>query len=985
MRSLFILILSFTLSISVFSQGEYNIWYFGNFAGMDFNGGAPVALTNGSLNTNEGSSSISDAGGNLLFYTDGISVWNSTHALMPNGTGLHGNSSSIQAALIIKQPGSSSIYYVFTTTNNANANGMKYSIVDMTLNGGLGDVTTKNVPLVTPCGEKLIAIPHSNCNDIWVLTHGYGNNTFYAYLVTSAGVGAAVTTNVGSAHNGGSPGAFNSALGTMKPSPDGTKIAVCDQYSDIFEVFDFDASTGVVSNTLSLSSIYRAFGTEFSDDGTKLYVTERQGSQMWQFNLAAGSAAAIQASKTLITSAGSYNYGALQRGPDGKIYLARDAQTSLGVINNPNALGAACNYVENGFNLGGMTCQEGLPTIAMLTAQLNLTVNNFINFDTTICLGESATLTVSGADTYVWSTGSTNNSITVSPTTTTVYTVTGTATGGCTGTISATVNVSPLPTVTATASPTSICTGQSSTLTASGANTYTWSTGGTGSSISVSPASNTTYTVTGTSVDGCTGTASVSVTVSSSPTITLTATPPSICEGESSTLTAGGATTYTWSTSATGTSITVNPLTTTTYTVTGSSGGTCTNTATIDVVVNPLPTISVSDEEICEGQTATLSASGGNSYIWSSGGTASTENVSPIVNTMYYVTGTDANGCSNIDSATVTVNTNPSVTTTTTPETCNGANGSATANPTGGLNPYLYEWSTSPAQTTNPATNLIAGTYTVTVTDDNGCTATADAIVDSQDGFTLSSTSTDEHCEQGDGTATVIVTGATSPLTYTWSHDPVLNSPNATGLTAGTYTVTVDDGTCQESIDITVYALPGPIAGFNVNPTQAELDNAFFTITDLSIGATSWLYYFDDGNSSTLQNPTHTYTSEGDYTITQYVYDDNGCADSTTMIVSVEGLFAFYVPNAFSPNGDNRNDYFLPKGVGINTDTWYMRIYDRWGRTVFVSTDINQPWDGEYHLEDINKTPTGVFAYYITFKTNAGLKMEYYGHVITLP
>ncbi len=542
----------------------------------------------------------------------------------------------------------------------------------------------------------------------------------------------------------------------------------------------------------------------------------------------------------------------------------------------------------------------------------NLTVN-----DTTICEGDMATLNVSSSvagTTYLWSTGGTNSSINVSPTTTTVYTVTGTASGS-TCTASATVTVNPLPSVTASASPSSICEGDGSTLTANGANTYIWSTTGTGSSISVSPTSTTTYNVTGTDVNGCSNTGDVLVTVNPLPNVSASANPASICSGYTTDLSATGASSYVWSTSATGSPITVTPGTTTTY----------------------------------------------------------------------YVTGTDANGCSDMDSVLVSVTQSPTINITTTPETCDDINGTATANPSGGVAPYQYEWSTSPVQTTNPATNLVSNTYTVTVTDDNGCTATADAIVGSHPSFTINSTSTDEHCNLMDGSADVTVSGATSPLTYTWSHDPGLNSPGATGLSAGTYTVTVDDGTCQEIIDITVYAIPGPIAGFMVNPTQADIENAFFMVTDLSIGATSWLYYFDDGGSSTMQNPTHEYTSEGDYTITQYVYDDYGCVDSTTMTVSVEGLFAFYIPNAFSPNGDNINDYFLPKGIGIDADTWHMKIYDRWGSTVFVSTDINQPWDGMYVLEDIDKTPTAVFGYFITFRTESGLIMEYYGHVTTLP
>jgi len=657
----------------------------------------------------------------------------------------------------------------------------------------------------------------------------------------------------------------------------------------------------------------------------------------------------------------------------GDTYLWSTGGTGSSINVNP---ASSTTYTVTGTTTAGCT---GTASVYVTVSPLPvITVAN-----QTICDGETATLSANGAATYSWSNGGNTAAISVSPSSTTVYTVTGTSAAGCTGTASATVTVNPLPNITISANPASVCAGNSSTLTASGGTNYSWSTSSTGSSITVNPTSTTTYGVTGTDANGCSNTADINVTVLPGPVVTATG--ATICEGATANITASGAANYTWDNSMTGSSINVNPTSTTTYTVSGTDGSGCTGTATAVVTVNPLPVITTTNDEICEGETATITASGGTTYTWSSGGNGSTENVTPSTTTTYSVTGTDANGCSNTNSAVVTVNQNPSIAISTTPDACNSSNGTATATPTGGLSPYLYEWSTSPAQTTNPATNLSANTYTVTVTDDNGCTATASAVVDPLAGFTLSSATTDEHCDMEDGTATVVVTGALGPLTYVWSHDPGLNSPNANGISAGTYTVSVDDGTCQDVITITVYAQPGPVAGFMVNPTQADLENALFTITDLSIGGTSWMYYFDDGGFSNMQNPTHTYTSEGEYTITQYVYDDYSCEDSASMSVTVEGLFAFYIPNAFSPNGDNRNDYFLPKGIGIDPDTWIMRIYDRWGHTVFVSTDINQPWDGEYTLEDINKTPTAVFGYFISFKTESGILKKYYGHVTTLP
>ena len=125
---------------NTFAQKESNIWYFGENAGIDFNSGAPVALTNGSLNTQEGCASVCDSLGNLLFYTDGVYVWDNTHTMMSNGFYLYGHYSSTQSAVIVKKPGSVNIYYIFTVAVEGSYDGFRYSEVDMNLNGGLGDI-----------------------------------------------------------------------------------------------------------------------------------------------------------------------------------------------------------------------------------------------------------------------------------------------------------------------------------------------------------------------------------------------------------------------------------------------------------------------------------------------------------------------------------------------------------------------------------------------------------------------------------------------------------------------------------------------------------------------------------------------------------------------------------------------------------------------------------------------------------------------------
>src|SRR4030095_1334601 len=140
------------------AQNEGNIWYFGDEAGIDFNSGVPVAITNSQMSTLEGCATICDVNGNLLFYTDGMTVWSSNQSIMSNGTGLYGNYSATQSGVIVPQPGTS-IYYVFTVDENIGF-GLRYSIVDISANGGLGDVISKNNLLLGQSSEKVTAVKH---------------------------------------------------------------------------------------------------------------------------------------------------------------------------------------------------------------------------------------------------------------------------------------------------------------------------------------------------------------------------------------------------------------------------------------------------------------------------------------------------------------------------------------------------------------------------------------------------------------------------------------------------------------------------------------------------------------------------------------------------------------------------------------------------------------------------------------------------------
>ncbi|MFT3908737.1 MAG: gliding motility-associated C-terminal domain-containing protein [Ferruginibacter sp.] len=282
-----------------------------------------------------------------------MSVWNKNHAQMPNGFGLFGNASSSQSALIIPKPGDCEIYYIFTVPDFTHDSAFCYSVVDMSLDGGLGNIISKNIPLLNSVSEKLTGILKSNGTDYWVIVKDQAN-AFMAYSVTAAGV----NTNPVISYAGIAPAASDDFLGYMRLSPDGTKLCMVYDNSYICQLFDFDISTGMVTNPIVLPITVNdyPYGVEFSPDNNRLYIS---GNTLFQFNLLAGSPSAIQNSRIVIPT--STTNQALKLGPDNRIYISNFNLHSISVIDQPNELGLACNYVPHFLNLGSAYCQAGLP------------------------------------------------------------------------------------------------------------------------------------------------------------------------------------------------------------------------------------------------------------------------------------------------------------------------------------------------------------------------------------------------------------------------------------------------------------------------------------------------------------------------------------------------------------------------------------------------------------------------------------------------
>jgi gliding motility-associated-like protein len=376
-----ILLISLALlfNLGAFSQ-QGNVWYFGENAGLDFNYSPPKALINGQLNTQEGCSSIADSTGKLLFYTDGSVIYNRNHQPMPNGSGLLGDFSSSQSAIIIAKPGSNNIYYVFTAPVHPEyLNGYNYSVVDMNLNSGMGDVSQKNIPLYSSGSERLAAVRHADGASVWVLTKKLASNEFRVYKIDCNGLNT--TPVVSFAGTVLKAGEFADG-GLLKISSNGKFLCQTTQLADdFFELYQFDNNTGKVFNPIKIPvtppTYIRATGSyncaEFSPNSMLLYINQ------WFKNPADD----LFYMTVLQYDVSNYNYnsittsivkilefqtgpepelGMMQLAPDQKIYVIRVVKDSLDVINNPNIKGIGCNYESNAVSLQGRLGLYGLPT-----------------------------------------------------------------------------------------------------------------------------------------------------------------------------------------------------------------------------------------------------------------------------------------------------------------------------------------------------------------------------------------------------------------------------------------------------------------------------------------------------------------------------------------------------------------------------------------------------------------------------------------------
>jgi len=489
------------------------------------------------------------------------------------------------------------------------------------------------------------------------------------------------------------------------------------------------------------------------------------------------------------------------------------------------------------------------------------------------------------------------------------------------------------------------------------------------------------YTVIITDDNNCSITSSITINTNNNPP-TVTMVNDTICNGQSVTLipvvnTSGG--TFLWGNGSSGTTLTISPITTTQYAVLYNYSG-CLAQGSAFVVVNPIPTVTLSNETICAGESVTLSSISpqptGGSYSWSTNNTNASITVNPTSTSNYSLIYT-VNGCSSAPaSTTVTVNPVPGLTINN-PAICIGETATLTA--TSNLPGGSVLWTPTNETTTSiDVTPVITSTYSAIYTL-NGCSS--NSVSTSITVNAIPNVSFDASILEGCSPLSVQLWNTSQDVNLStlteWTID---NSSNFNGdtinptLFAGCHDVTLsmtvngcvgavtyDDFICAESI---------PVASFSPNINSFTESSQAIDLINQSIGASSYSWNMGDGTFYTTTNVTHMYgqTSSGQ-TIWLAATSDLGCVDSTSITVPYEDAIIYFIPNSFTPDGNEFNNIFLPVfTTGIDFHTYEMTIFNRWGELIFRTENSNEGWEGTYGNEGLDVL-AGTYTYLISFKT----------------
>jgi gliding motility-associated-like protein len=635
-----------------------------------------------------------------------------------------------------------------------------------------------------------------------------------------------------------------------------------------------------------------------------------------------------------------------------------------------------------------------------------------------VCAQDSVILTANPSDSivsYSWNIGASNKVNYYYPTSNTTYAVEITDSVGCQANDSIDILVNPIPQMFINPQDSFICILESTTLTASSNISvldYLWNTNQTTNTIGVNPTVTTTYSVRGTDSIGCSDTVAYTMVVHNLPILNINPSPGNICYGDSLQLQLSSniaLTQYTWSTTETQQNIWVAPLSNSLYTVTATDIFGCVNDTQNYVFVHPNPIINIipKTSTICSDSSLQLVVNTNipaQNILWNTGDTVSNPIYTPLTTTSYSVVLTDTNGCFGYDTSLVNViqrvtcnliATSPICSddtakieyqgTATSAAICNWNFDGGTHISGSGINPQYVQWGTE---------NVYSVTLDVT---ENGCTSRPDTIdISVLQSPVAGITSVDSVvC---DSLPVFFFASPVGMTTYEWHFgDPLamgsdtssLQDPDYVYNVPGTYTVSlsvVSPNGCSNYTQRNSMILinPTPGAGFSMNP-EISYTSPVINFNDESVGANDWSWDFGDPNSgifnySNNTDPYHIFQEKGAYTVQQIVRNEYGCIDTAWATALLDNAPSFYMPDAFTPNGDGLNDFYIPRGTKQDKETYHFIVYDRWGRIVFETRDYSDYWDGTHYKtgEDLNP---GVFNYILEITDKFEVEHFYKGSI----
>jgi gliding motility-associated-like protein len=588
-----------------------------------------------------------------------------------------------------------------------------------------------------------------------------------------------------------------------------------------------------------------------------------------------------------------------------------------------------------------------------------------LNSPSTVCSGDTVTLTALGATSYTWQPGGiAGSSAVVSPSSSIIYTVTGVNSNGCTGSNTISVNVIPKPIVSASSPSPTICSGSSAQLIASGANSYTWNPGTILShSVSVSPLSSTVYTLSGEDITGCVNSTTIGVTVYALPVLTASGSSSVICAGSTATLVASGASSYTWNPGgAIGASVGVSASINTIYTVTGTSSNGCDNFATYSLTVNPLPVISILPPNpiVCSGNTLALFASGANTYTWSGGPVLNTYTVSPSSPTSYSLTGTDMNGCEGTTSTLVNVINTP-VVSINSPSTnvCFGYTMSVVASGAGN-----YLWSngaTTNSTVIQPFTN---STFSVVGNNGGTCSDTAYLSINVLPLPTVNANSSTSLACTGQ---TITLNASGTAVNYLWKPGNLVGATQNVQISVPTTFTVYGQGAngCVyfSTVDVNVQNSNGSLHPL-VSPEIICIgDSVRLSVIGGSVPSWSLNPYPGSLIVTPVVSTTYSFVA----------LDVMGCTSVVSFPVNIHTDCDVISYNGLSPNGDGINDTWVIDHIERYAGNRVI-VYSRWGLKMFQTRNydnLNNNWDGKFKGSPVE---TGTYFFIILTDSDKLLK-----------